>query len=961
MKKLQTLLVITATFLLTACAFFQHQTQTSAAQKTTLKQQPFTLSAPIPFDSSITKGTLPNGLTYMIKQNKKPEKRLFLRLIIKVGSIVEKDNEQGIAHFCEHMAFNGTRHFKKQELVDYLESIGMRFGADLNAYTSFDQTVYMLEVPTDSLPLIQKAFQILEDWAHNVLFDPEEVNKERGVVIEEWRRGRGAFQRVRDKILPDLLKDSRYAHRLPIGKKEILETFPVDLPKSFYQRWYRPELMAVVVVGDYDQQALQALTIQHFSRLQNPAQAPKRQYYPVPAQNQTIFSLAQDPELPVAQVEIDYKSKPDTNHVIADYRHRLMENMIAQMLSERLSEYTSKPNPPFNYAYSYKGRLVQTKETFTLACAARSEDILAGYRTLLIEARRALLHGFTPSELERQKKSLLSYLEKIYRERDKQNSKSLIEEYTRHILYLESVPGIVNELKMVRNIVPGITLQEINQITRQLLRNPDRFIAVTGPQKEGLYFPTVDTLKVILAQIESMNIEPYQEKSIAKQLINQPITPGKVIQEIHHADIDVLEWKLSNGARVLLKATDFKNDEILMSALSFGGFSLAADSNYLSAKFSAALARESGLGTFDRIQLQKFLADKILGFKTGISKDTEELAGSASVKDFENLLQMVYLTFQAPRFDHNAFQSLITRQLSWLKTKALNPEYVYRDSLTVWLTQHHPRYLPLTPERVKQIRFYSARKFFRQRFANPGDFTFIFTGSFKPQEIKPLIETYIGGIPGHEEHEKYGFQDYTPPPGVVEKTLHLGVDPKSLNTIIFSGPFDWSFENVRKALFTTDILEIMLRERIREAKSGTYSISVAGRFYHIPRQRFEVLIRFSCDPKRVQELTADVFAQIDSLVRFGAQEKNLQKVREMYLKDYEEGLKQNGFWRSRLNYAIYHNIPFKHILQMDDIYRSITLTDINEMAKHLFNTKHYLRAVLLPETTGQNGEGGHEK
>ncbi|MHB2150119.1 M16 family metallopeptidase [Calditrichota bacterium LG25] len=945
MKKYFQFWAIISLLVMSSCA---HLKQDYTAEKSE-QQNAFSLNTPLPFDTTIIKGQLPSGLTYLIKQNARPEKRLFLRLVVKIGSVVEEDNEQGIAHFCEHMAFNGTKHFKKQELIDFLESIGMRFGADLNAYTSFDQTVYMLEVPTDSLPLIRQAFQIVEDWAHNVLYDPQEIDRERGVVIEEWRRGRGAYQRVRDQFLPVLFKDSRYAKRLPIGKKEILETFPHEVPLNFYKKWYRPELMAVIVVGDFDPQTLKDLMLEHFSNLQNPPNAPERVYYPVPPQNQTIFSLAKDPELPVAQIEIDYKRDPDTARVVADYRKSLMESMISQMLSKRLQEYTSRPNPPFNYAYSSMMRLVQTKEIFTIACAARSEDILSGYKTLLIEARRALEHGFTPSELERQKKSILSYLKKAFNERDKQNSKKLIEEYTRHVLYMESVPGIEKEFEIVKQILPGISLAEINRLTGELLQNPDRVIAVMGPDKEGVYFPTEDTLKTILAAVDTMKIAPYVDQKIAKQLVNKQITPGSVVKEINHSDIGVIEWRLSNGARILLKPTDFKNDEILMNGFSFGGYSLAPDSIYDSARFSSAIASASGLGKFNRIQLRKFLAGKVVRLNAGISKDTEEFNGSSSVKDFESLLQMVYLNFVSPRFDSTAFQSLIARQKSWLKNKELDPEAVYNDSLIVWLTQRHPRYLPVNEQTLSRIRLKPAADFYRQRFDNPGDFTFIFVGSFKPETIRPLLETYIGGIPGHEEREKWGAQDYTPPDQVVEKRLYRGVDPKSVNTIIFSGPFNWSFENVRKGLFMADILEIKLRERIREAESGTYSIGVRGKFYHIPRQRYELLIRFSCDPKRVEELTADVFQQIDSLLQFGPQEKDLQKVREMYLKDYEEGLKQNGFWRSRLHYSLFHQIPFDHVLRMDDIYRSITLQDVHQMAKELLNKKRYLRAVLLPE------------
>ncbi len=923
--------------------------QSLATEPTTFSATGSKSENQLPFDSTIVKGRLANGLTYLIRRNHKPEKRLFLRLVVKAGSVLEEEPERGIAHFCEHMAFNGTSHFKKQELVDYLESIGMRFGADLNAYTSFDETVYFLEVPTDSLPLIETAFQILEDWAHNVLFDSIEVEKERGVVIEEWRRGRGPFSRIREKILPVLLKDSRYAERLPIGTIENLRSFPPDVPTEFYKKWYRPDLMGVLVVGDYDPIELQNLVVKHFSRLGKVPHAPERKLFSVPAQNKTLFALSRDPEMPVADISIYYKHKPDTDRTVIDYRESTVKGLVFFMLNDRLMEKTAAANPPYNFAYCGDMRTTLTLETFVITARAQSENILTSYKTLLTEVERVRRFGFTASELERTKKSYLKGIEKQYIERNKQNSSGLISELQRHFLYDEPVPGIAYEYELVKEILPSVTVEEVNATIQKMLANPDRVITITGPQKAGLYFPDKDTLQAILAEVKKEKLEPYSDEVKNAPLIDHPVLPGKIIATDSIPQLGILVWKLSNGAQVFLKSTNFKNDEIRLRALSSGGRSLAPDSIYASARFATALARESGLGQFNKIQLKKLLADKFASVSANIGNLTEELRGYSTVSDFETMLQLLYLKFTAPRFDSTAFKSFIAKQKDYLKNKSLNPSSVYRDSIRAILTQRHPRFQPVSLKTLEQVKLQAAERFYRERFANAGDFTFIFVGSFDPHKIRPLIEKYIGGLPGKKTKEHWKNVDYTPPSGKVERTIYRGMEPKSSTTIVLTGNFDWNLKNLLTARFLADILEIKLRERLREEKSGTYSVGVWNQIFHYPNQRYEFYIAFSCDPERVDELTTETFVQIDSLRRFGTTEKYLQKVREMYLKDYEEGIKRNGFWLGRIGFALFNEVPLEHVLKLPEIYRSIDLKSLQQMAKKLLNSNRYIRIVLLPE------------
>ena len=946
MKQFILTLLVTTGIILSAC---NHQTQ-QAVQKTAPKiEKKLNFDQPLPFDSRIIKGQLPNGLTYYIRENHMPEKEASFRLIVKAGSILETDNEQGIAHFCEHMAFNGTKHFQKQELVNFLESIGMRFGADLNAYTSFDETVYMLKLPTDSLAILKKGIQILEDWAHNVTYDPVEVNKERGVVISEWRRGLGAGQRIRDKLLPIILKDSRYAKRLPIGKIEVLENFTPDVPKNFYHKWYRPQLIGVIAVGDFDAKQIEKMLKEHFAGIKNPPNAPKRKYYDVPAQDTTLFAIATDPEATIAQVSIEYKMKPDTQKTVGDYRNMIIDNLVIQMLSARLAELTQKKNPPFISGGAYKSRFILPMESFGMSAVVGPKQIETAYKTLLIEAKRVQEYGFTPTELERYKKAYLRNIEKAYAERDKQKSGGLVSEYQRNFLYEEPVPGIEAEYQLTKALLPTIKLDDVNNMVRSWLAIKDRIVEVTGPQKEGVPVPTEEKLAAILKQVGQMKVTPYVDKMSGKKLLAAPVKKGKIVKEVKHPEIGVTEWVLSNGVRVILKPTSFKNDEISFRAVSPGGYSLVDTKDLVSAKLAADFEKESGVGPFNKIQLQKFLTGKIVRVSPYITELSEGLRGASVKKDLGTMFQLIYLYFTQPRFDSTAFLAYTKKISRYLQNMAADPQFVYGDSIQATLTRHNPRYKTLTPEMLKQVNLKVAEDFYRDRFADASDFTFIFVGSFTPDTLKPFVEKYLGGLPALHRNEAWKDVTYKLPSGVIEKDLKKGLEPKSVNTVIFFGPFEWSLPNVIKGHFVTEVLQIKLREQLREEKSGTYAPSVRDRFTHYPESRYQIRIRFTCSPQRADELNNIVFQQVDSLRQFGTTEKYLDKIKKMDLQEYKDSMKENPYWLSRLQFAVNNDIPLEHILQIDDIIQSVTLKDVQEMAKKLLNTKRYLRYVLYPE------------
>lgn len=909
----------------------------------------FALQKKLPLDPKIKTGKLENGLTYYIRENAKPEKRVELRLVLNAGSILETDEQQGLAHLCEHMAFNGSKHFRKQDLVNYLESIGMRFGADLNAYTSFDETVYMLQVPTDSAEIMEKAFLVLEDWAHWVSYDDSEIDKERGVVIEEWRLGRGARMRMLNKELPVLLKDSRYAVRLPIGQKAVLDTFKHETLKSFYKDWYRPNLMAVVVVGDIDTQKMEDMIRKHFAHLQNPQQIKERKFFPVPDHKKPDYVIATDPEATRSEIQIYYPLPVSRENTFGDYRQKIVESLFSRMLNQRFNELTQKKNPPFVYAYSYKGNLVRMKDAFILGAMAKDNGLPRAFRTILTEAKRVKNFGFRATELERQKKTMLRGMEKSFAERNKTMSRNYADEYKRNFLQGEPIPGIEVEYEMYKQFLPGITVDEVNALIGKWMNDSNRIVSAESPEKEGLEIPTVEQLEKIMSEVEASTVEAYHDKVITEPLLSKKPAPSPVIDEKVLEKIGVTEWTLKNGVRVILKPTDFKDDEVLFQAFSPGGYSLVDDADLLAAKTSSGIVNSSGYGKFNLIDLQKLLSGKIARVGSGIGQLTEGLRGNASPKDLETLFQLIYLNFTAPREDSTAFLSFKSRMKAFLENQDASPEAVFQDSVTATITQHNPRFKPLKAEMMDKLDLKKSLQIYRDRFADASDFTFIFVGNFTAQKIKPLVETYLGGLPSIKRKENWRDTAFDYPRGVVKNTARKGVEPKSLNTLLFSGPFEWNAQNRSMLKAMTGVLRIKLRERLREDKSGTYGVRIYAKPEHFPRQRYSLTISFGCAPERVDELTKEVFAQIDSLKNFPVDESYLNKVKEISARSYETNIKRNPFWLDYLKNAYYHGSDPLLVERSNELMQSRTIKDIREAAKKYLHKDNYVQVTLYPE------------
>ena len=907
------------------------------------------LESPIPLNPDVVKGTLDNGIKYLILKNGKPEKRAELRLVVNVGSVLEEDDQQGLAHFVEHMAFNGTKNFAKQEIVDYLESIGMRFGADINAYTSFDETVYMLKLPTDSTEMMEQGFLILEDWASGVSFEDEEIDKERGVVIEEWRLRRGAEARMFDKQLPVLFKDSRYAIRLPIGTKETLDNFTYDAVKRFYKDWYRPELMAVIAVGDFEIEWIEGLIKKHFNRIPPSEDPRKREVYGVPDHKETLVSIASDEEATGSRISIYYKQDTKNENSHEAYRESIIKSIYNAMLNDRLAEIITKPNAPFLYGFSAQGRFVREKEVYLLTAGVQDNGIERGLEALLTEAERVAQHGFTSTELERQKINHLKSMEKAFKERDKTSSGSYASEYIRHFLINEPIPGIIYEFELYKMYMPTITVEEINSLASSWLSDENRVILANHPIKDSITEPTDASILSVFDVVKLLTIEPYEESVPDVPLVSEIPAPSAIGSESHIKSLDIHEFILANGIRVLMKKTEFKNDEILMTSFSLGGTSHLDRDEYVPGKISAGIINESGFGAFNKTALEKKLAGKLVSVSPYINSVKEGISGSSTPEDIETMFQLVHLVFTAPRKDSTAYLALKERINGFVLNRSASPNVAFRDTITAVMSRHHPRYRPWSTKLVEEFDLEKSYKIFRNAFSDAGDFTFIFVGNIEPDIIKKLSRIYLGNLPAETEHLTIKDDGVDPPVGVIKKKVFKGQEPKSQTQLIFSGDFDWSRQTRYDINSMLHSLRIKLREVLREDLGGTYGVRVSSIIQEFPDEEYQIRISFGSDPERVAELTETVFTQIDSLRNFGTTEKNLIKIKEIQRRTFETSLKENSFWLGSIESYVWHKQDFGIMMKYDELVEALTLETIQKTANKYFDMNNYVLVSLYPE------------
>ena len=935
--------------------------QDAAPAESVLLPTPVQLNAPLPIDANVRIDTLDNGIVYYLRKNTEPKNRAELRLAINAGSVQEDDDQRGLAHFVEHMLFNGTRRFEADSLIDFLERTGMRFGPDINAYTSFDETVYMLEIPTDSATIVEGAFDVLEDWAAYATLSDEEIDKERGVIVEEWRRGLGAGGRIRDQILPVLLYGSQYKDRLPIGDTTIIKNADYETLRRYYRDWYRPDLMAVVAVGDFDLDHFETLIREHFASLPKPEAPRLRPAFDVPGHEQTLYKIATDPEYPVTQVQVYFKQPAEPFQTVGNYRARIVSRLFNSMLNKRFAEIAREgATTPFLWARVSKGGFARSSTFYSLVAQVQEDSIHAGLDALLTEATRVRLHGFTDTELERQKKSTLRSYERAYNERENTNSGSYAREYVGSFLEAEPIPGIEYEYELMQQLLPGITVAEINERAAELLAEHNRVVIVTMPEKEDLTPPTEDELAAVLAGVQQKDIAPYIDEVIDEPLIAEVPEPVAIRAEREIPEVGVTEITLENGIRVVMKPTDFKEDEVRFTASSPGGHSLVSDDDYFVGAFADLLVIKSGVGVFNRTALSKKLTGKVVSVSPYIGELSEGLSGRASPADLETLFQLIHLYVTAPRADTSALVSFQNQQRSFLVNRQATPSSAFQDSLIAALYGDHPRRQMLTIEQLDKLDLQKALAIYQDRFADTDDFTFIFVGNFDPDTLKALAQTYLGTLPATPREETWRDVDSGLPEGVVVKNAYKGQDPKSQVALIFHGPFIYDRLHRHRLRALEGVLDIKLREELREERAGIYSASVQSSASEKPDSTYTFSVFFGCDPERAQELIQAVFDEIEEVKGDEDLSEYIDKVKAQQRRQRETSLEQNGFWLGTLNFYYSHeNEDLLDVHRYNELIDSLTAEDIREAARH-YLADRYVQVVLYPENFSESGDAENE-
>ncbi len=910
----------------------------------------------IPKDERLVSGILDNGIKYYIQTNSKPENRAELRLVVDAGSVLEDEDQLGLAHFVEHMAFNGSKNFKKQELVNYLESVGSRFGPDLNAYTSFDETVYMLQVRTDSMELFDKGMLILSDWASGVSFEHQEIDKERGVVESEWRSRLSPDQRMQKVTFPILYQDSRYAERLPIGDPEIIKNADYSSVKRFYRDWYRPDLMAVVVVGDIDPMDVERKINSLFSPIPKSLTPRKRERYTVPPVPGTSVAIASDKEASFTNVRIMTKLPEVKIKDLDGYRESLKRSMYNGMLNARLSEITQKADPPFIFASSgYGGNVgdIDAYSSFAMVPEGKSDVAI---ERLLVENKRVLDHGFTQGELERQKKRMMESAERRFKEMDKTNSNQLAMRYVYHYLNDSPIPSPKQIVELYEKYLPTIAVEEINMLPEAWIKDDNRVVVITGPEKESNPLPTETEVREILEKTSMSSLEPYEDEVVTGPLLDKELSPVAITEENYNEATDIHQLILANGVKVNLKSTNFKNNEILLSATSEGGSSLYSDDEYFNAYVAASIVRESGMGKFSNIQLQKLMSGKSASVSPVIGTYSEGMSGYAVPEDVEEMFRMVYLYFTDIRNDEEAFKSYITKQLGIYENLKANPNFYFSDYVNKLKYRNNPRVGFPSEQKWKSVDHQEALEMYKDRFADASDFTFTIIGSFNVDEMKMHTQKYLGNLPSINRDETYNNLNIVPLSGNIQKRIKRGEAPKTQVQMFYHGPFEYNDENSYRLNSTIDYLRIKLREELREDKGGVYGVGIYGGGSRMPDERYSITISFNSDPERTDELIEAAKSVIQNAKREGPSDEDLKKVKEIQRQAKIKNMKENRYWSRQIESKVRFSDPLESILMptFENKLNSLNGDHIKEYARKYFNSNNYMQIIMDPADKPQN-------
>jgi zinc protease len=915
----------------------------------------YKLTDPLPVDPNVKIGKLPNGLTYYIRKNVKPEKKLELRLAVNAGSVLENNDQRGLAHFMEHMGFNGSKNFPKNELVDYLQKTGVEFGADLNAYTSFDETVYILPIPTDDEAVVEKGFTVLEDWAFNNLFDKNEIEKERGVVLEESRLSKGSFERMSRQYFPRLFNGSKYGERLPIGKEDILKTFKPETLKSFYKNWYRPNLIAVIVVGDIDPAEAEKKIKAHFSKFTNPATATTRpSIIPIKPRTAPDAMVVTDDEATNTFLEIFNFVKPTKKvKTWADYREMTVEGFVSSLINQRLTELTQKPNPPFVFANTGFQPFIRGYNSFTSFAVLGEAPMQDAIDALIEETNRARQFGFLQTELDRAKSSLMNAAEKSFNEKDKSESGAIVQQYVNNFLQGNPIPGVEHRYKFLQQVLSTISLQEINAVAKKMPSTANAFTLIEAPTKQKDKLPTNANLLKALVAANNQPVKAYEEKIVASALLDKDPMPGKITAETKNEKLGTTDLTLSNGVTITIKPTTLKNDEIQMDAWRFGGFQKFDLADKENAQYAAQLVGQMGVKDMSPTDLRKFMAGKTVSVAPYINDHEEGIEGRSSVKDFETFLQLMYLYYTQPRKDEGLFKSFVTKEKASTQFYMQDPQAWYQDTLNKVLFNNNPWSADPVPgpEDFDKIDLNKSFSIYNQIFSNAHGMHYTFVGNIDPEKAKPLLEKYIGSLPSAPMENKYKDNGVRMIKGYTEANLKKGKESQSVINFIFEGETEYSREEKMNLAALLEVMNIKIIEKLREEMSGIYGGGMYGTVVKRPYVHYTVTAQLPCGPENVEKLEKALTELIKDAQEKGIDQKDLDKVKETWRKQYHVNLQSNDYWLGVLSNAFIDQTNPENVLDYEQKVNAITVEDLQKAAKKFLTLNNMVKAVLYPESS----------
>lgn len=915
-------------------------------------QQPI----PLPIDSGVRYGQLPNGLTYYIRHNEEPKQRCEYHIAQRVGAVLEEDNQNGLAHFLEHMAFNGTEHFPGKGIINYFESIGVNFGGNINAYTSIDETVYRLsDVPTIREGIIDSALLVMHDWSCGLSLLGEEIDAERGVIREEWRTGATANRRLWKESRALMFPNSQYGKRDVIGDTAVINNFEYQALRDYYHKWYGPDNQAIIVVGDIDVDKIEDKIKALWANVPERANRGERPLYSVDDNDEPIVAIVTDKEAQQTRIQLYWKHPQTPLYMQGTNMSYMLErcrDLISAMLNTRFEEASMNPDAPFVGAGAGYFELVKLRDAFTAITVAKEGQETEAYQSLLFELEKMRRYGFTESELEIAKANMLSDYEKSYNSRQTRQNIAYAQEYIRHFEDNEPIPGIAFEYEFIQELLPQVNVDIINSIAQgQLMGDKNIIICITGVDKEGVHIPSAEQAVQMLRAMPDLAIEAPVSEKIDRPLVEKAPKKGKIKKQTVNESLGTTEWLLSNGVRVVFKTTDFQHDQIKMEAFSEGGLSLVPTADLPSAALATSIVQMSGLGSFSYTDLQKVLAGKQVYVSPSIEDYLEEVEGSSTVRDLETMLQLTYLTFTAPRRDEQAYQTMIAMIQNQLKNKAKNPKAIFRDSLSLFSTDHSERTLIMNEELLARVDLDKALQIYAQRFSNPQDFTFTFVGEIDPNDpaTREMILQWIGGLKKKGKMEHYVDWKVRQPEGDNKLYFRQQMTTRTATNRIMYALYDqpFSMNDHLNMWMLARVLDTRYLESVREREGGSYGVGVGGGMNHVPTTEKYLIIQFDTDPEKQERIMEVINEEIETILRDGPLANDIEKERASMLKDHEQNLRDNDWWQSTL-YRFYR-YGENYIEQYVPAVQAITGESVRQALEQLVKANNRIEVVMLPE------------